>query len=106
MWTTRPASHDDLEGIVVLRNASALDSIGEPITAGHWQRRHWIGSGIDLALDSLVMESPDGRLAGYGEITHEFSNILHTFTGAVHPEFRGQGIGRALVKWAESRVTP
>jgi len=104
MWATRPAYADDLEAIVALRNASAMDSLGEPVTAGHWQRRHWAVSGIDLALDSLVMESGDGRLVGYGEIISEFSNILHTFTGAVQPEFRGQGIGRALMAWAESRV--
>jgi len=104
MWTTRPASSNDLDAIVALRNTSAMDSIGEPITAGHWQRRHWAVSGIDLALDSLVMETPDGRLVGYGELTSEFSNTLHTFSGAVHPNYRGQGIGRTLVDWAESRV--
>jgi hypothetical protein len=64
MWTTRPATHDDLETIVALRNASAMDSLGEPVTADHWQRRHRAESGIDLALDSQVVESADGRLVG------------------------------------------
>jgi len=64
MWITRSVSHNDLEAIVALRNASAMDSLGEPITAGHWQRRHWAESAIDLALDSQAVESADGRLVG------------------------------------------
>jgi hypothetical protein len=39
MRTLRPASPDDLETIVALRNAAAVESHGEPITTGHWLKR-------------------------------------------------------------------
>ncbi len=103
-FTTRPAALADLDAIVALRNAHALDTRGTPITADHWQQRAWLENGVHLATDSLVVESADGRVIGYVELSSEHPFVVHEMIGTVHPTFRGQGIGSQLVVWAEQRA--
>ncbi len=103
-FTTRPATWDDLQAIVALRNEASLDIRGTPITAVHWQQRAWLENGVNLATDSRVVETADGRVIGYVELSSEHPFVVHEMSGAVHPAFRGQGIGGQLVAWAEQRA--
>jgi len=43
-------------------------------------------------------------VVAYVELVSESPFIIHEMAGAVHPNFRGQGIGTQLVRWAENRV--
>lgn len=103
-FTTRPASHSDLGSIVSVRNLAAIESRGTPITADHWQQRHWLDNDVNLATDSLVACLADGRVVGFVELITEPPYVLHQMTGAVHPAYRGQGIGSRLVQWAWLRA--
>jgi ribosomal protein S18 acetylase RimI-like enzyme len=103
-FITRPASLADLEAIVALRNADALDTRGTPATADHWLRRGWLENGVNLGTDTRIVETTDGRVIGYVELSAEHPFVVHEMFGAVLPAFRGQGIGSQLVAWAEQRA--
>lgn len=102
-YDSRPASWQDVAEIVALRNVSARSTRGRDVTAVHWQKRHWYETEINLDTDSLLVLGGDGVI-GYIELTSESPFVVCEMTGAVHPRFRRQGIGTALVGWAEARA--
>lgn len=64
---------------------------------------------LDLAADTRVVVAPDGQLIGYLGVTTGFVDTaraqpyvgIHSFSG-VHPAFVGQGIGAALLRFAQT----
>jgi ribosomal protein S18 acetylase RimI-like enzyme len=102
-FTFRPATIADLPAVVAILNANSLATIGTTRTAEHWQHRHWYESGLKLSQDTLVAVNPAGDIAGYAELTHEAPHLIHEVSGAVHPNYRRQGIGTYFLRWAEQR---
>ena len=43
-------------------------------------------------------------IVAYVELVSESPYIVHEMAGAVHPNYRDEGIGTHLVHWAENRV--
>jgi ribosomal protein S18 acetylase RimI-like enzyme len=61
---------------------------------------------VDLDADTILGFAGDGRLLAAGTVVMPpvQETIVRTFlNGGVHPEFRGQGIGRELLAWQLAR---
>jgi mycothiol synthase len=102
-FTIRPATMDDLEVVVELINACAIELTGEPRVSVQDVRSDWQQPGFDLETDTRVVFSPDGELVGHVELwDNEYVRIY--VDGDVRPEFRGQNIGTALCRWSEERA--
>lgn len=103
--TIRPATLDDSEGVADVYNACSMEDRGKPETSGEELRSDWQVPGYDLATDTRVIVTPDGRVIGYGDVYYKSSNFVRQISWIrVHPEYRGLGIGTYLNDWAEERA--
>lgn len=59
---------------------------------------------FDVRRDLLIAEV-DGRIVGYGEAKRQVRDGAPVYVsfGAVRPEFRRRGLGRALLRWNQAR---
>jgi mycothiol synthase len=110
----RCAELSDLDSIAALERAMALadhPNYTHPLEEVAEQLEHSV---VDLERDSLVAvdvsggDPGGGRVIAYGLVVMPASRATavrsQIFNGGVHPEFRGRGIGRALLAWQESRA--
>ncbi|MFC7877609.1 GNAT family N-acetyltransferase [Isoptericola sp. NPDC057391] len=104
--TWRPATRDDAGPLLDLRNTVA-EADGEPYRETADELREVLGAPwLRLDTDSVLGEDAEGRLRAYGyvETMPGDTNRLRAFLwGAVHPDRRGEGIGRELFAWQEAR---
>jgi mycothiol synthase len=65
----------------------------------------WKSEGFDVERDAVVVETQDGRIVGYEEFFHP-KDLCHDLNadGYVHPQFKGLGIGRTLLRTVEVRA--
>lgn len=104
-FTARPASLDDLDSIVDLINAYYQAAIGMPIYTLEQAHNELTTPGIDLEHDTLLVQSPEGRFAGFIIAVTLASPPVHpNAVGCVHPDFERQGLGTYLLRWAEGRA--
>ncbi|MEL7974737.1 GNAT family N-acetyltransferase [Isoptericola sp. F-RaC21] len=105
--TWRPATRDDAPALLDLRNTVA-EADHEPyresmeelleILDAPWRR---------LDTDSIVGVDAEGALRAYGYVETmpgDTSRVRAFLWGAVHPDRRGEGIGRELFAWQEARA--
>jgi ribosomal protein S18 acetylase RimI-like enzyme len=62
---------------------------------------------VDLANDSLIGVDEDGTFVAYGLVIlppGQETLVRSILQGGVHPDSRGDGIGRELLAWQESRA--
>jgi len=62
---------------------------------------------IDMAADSLLGLSADGRILAFGLVMTspgQRTLVKCTVAGGVHPQWRGRGIGRVLLEWQVGRA--
>jgi len=60
----------------------------------------------DLNTDMVIAEV-NGKLIGFGRVwwwVNDVGERIYGLYGAVHPEYRGKGIGRAVLTWEETRI--
>ncbi|MEZ3159151.1 GNAT family N-acetyltransferase [Microbacterium sp. BWT-B31] len=105
--TWRAAARDDLEAIVELTRA--CDRVDHPswFTPRDEIEEVFDASWIDPAWDTLLGFDGDGRLVAIGGIIVHPSRDVHAhvyLTGRVHPEVRGRGLGREVLRWEEERA--
>ncbi|MGY1699332.1 GNAT family N-acetyltransferase [Geodermatophilus sp. SYSU D00766] len=106
--TARPLTLDDADAAAgLLAAAEVLDGTGEHEDADdltEW----WGNEMVDLRRDGRAVVTAEGRLAGWATsiASRGGRDALRVWSeGRVHPEFRGRGIGRALVDWQVRRGT-
>jgi mycothiol synthase len=101
----RPVQWSDLEAVAkLIYDCCAAD--GDTIVAvtPDELKHEWETPGFHLEQDAYLVEAADGRIAGYEEINNRYAHaILHT-DGYVHPDFKGKGIGTALLRVVEQRA--
>lgn len=103
--TLRAASLDDVEAATRLLNLCAVDQTGAPEFTAQDLMMEWQSPGFNPARDIRLVEGPDGQLIGYIEVwTTPEPPVTPWVWGRVHPDFEGQGIGSALMDWAEERA--
>jgi mycothiol synthase len=90
---------------VVINDSAAVD--GNEYALSPEDVRHDLEhqSHVDLARDVLIAEI-DGRIVGEAEqnVVVRDGVAVHQWNAFVHPDARGRGIGRALVRWVERRA--
>jgi len=101
----RPATLDDLDDLVALSAAISADEHPEWSEPREEIEETLTLSFVDITRDTLIGEA-DGRIVAFGQALAPFEPetiVRSVFLGGVHPEFRGRGIGCALVGWLEGR---
>jgi len=105
--TWRPATRDDVDALLELRNLVS-ETDGEPyresreelleILDAPWRR---------LDTDSILGHDAGGALRAYGYVETmpgDTARVRAFLWGGVHPDRRGEGIGREVFAWQEARA--
>lgn len=100
-YVMRLASIDDAEAVAAVIADCQIAETGKAETTAEEVLDDW--QSIDLAEDAAVVVAPNGRVVASVDILNR-SYISVSVYGYVHPNYRGCGIGRALVEWGESWV--
>jgi mycothiol synthase len=104
-YTSRPAKMEDIAKAKDLFNVCSMETIGSASFTGEEIRNEWGTPGINPETDFRVVFSPEGDLVGYIEVWAISELPIHPWVwGRVHPVHRDQGIGTALLTWAEQRA--
>lgn len=103
--TVRSATMADLSAVIDLLNTCSLASIG----VGQFNEDEtliiWENPVFNMETDTRIILSPQGELIGYIDITKLTEPPVHPLIwGQVHPEWERQGIGTALMIWAQARA--
>lgn len=102
----RPARPTDLEKVVTMLNDTYRQLVGvQQMFDPQEFEVDWRLPGFNLESDSLVVETPDGEIAGYIEVWDLLNpSVRVNFWGHTHPQFVGQGVGAQIVQFAERRA--
>lgn len=102
--TVRPATLDDSDEIADVSNAEEIEVLGHPIRSADQLRSDLQMPSVNLVRDSMVIMAADRRMAGFG-ILYDFPpHVAHYVWCGVRPVNYGQGVGMALLQWAEHRA--
>jgi mycothiol synthase len=103
--TLRPVAWNDLEAVTQLIYDVCADDGDTAVAVTPDELKHeWETPGFDLERDAFLVESDHGRIVGFEEFNNAHAHaILHT-DGYVHPNFKGRGIGTALLRTIEARA--
>jgi mycothiol synthase len=96
--TTRPLTQADAEAVYDVMVAQELVDVGEAVIeladiVGDWQR-----PSVDVPATTIGVFDGD-RLVAYAEVAHDIRG-----DAAVHPDYRGCGIGTALALWSQEKA--
>jgi mycothiol synthase len=103
-FSGRPATFDDISGVTALFNACEIRESGRVQTSEEDNRREWLAPSFNLETDTLAVFSSKGQVVAYAEVWDRAPHVVIFTWARVHPDFTGQGLGSALVVWAERRA--
>ncbi|HEU0297622.1 MAG TPA: GNAT family N-acetyltransferase [Anaerolineales bacterium] len=104
-FTVRPAQWSDLEPAAqVIRDfLLSIDDAVSVVTPAELERE-WRSEGFILETDAWVAVTAYGRVVGFEEFVNRHAHAALQGDGYVHPDFRGLGIGTALLRKVEERA--
>jgi mycothiol synthase len=104
-FTLRPANMADLEAAVELFNLCSMHMMGKNEVSLSDVRSEWLLPDFDLEKTTRVAVYNQGQIVGYIEVWDIDELPVNIWVwGRVHPDFEGQGVGTALMDWAEMRA--
>jgi mycothiol synthase len=103
-FTLRPTTLDDMTGALALANACSRALLGADEFTIEDYRNSWDDPARDIAADTRIAQIADGTIVGCAELWNNAPYVGCWIWACVHPAFCGQGIGTALMDWAEQRA--
>ncbi len=106
-FSSRPATLDDTEECTDLFNDADREFIPEGAPGWHSPEEthaEWTEPGSDLSSDTRVVLDGAGKIVAHQEVFTTPPHVRAIIWGKVHPDFRGLGIGSALLEWGEQRA--
>jgi mycothiol synthase len=104
-FTLRPAQWSDLEAVADLIRATLIAD-GDEVSAVPPEelRNEWNSEGFTLETDAWVVTTDVGQVVGFEEFVNRHAHAYFNADGYVHPEFRGNGIGAAMLRVFDERA--
>ena len=103
-YTFREPTPDDLEPVADLLAAEqSANGATEATLDADFMRQVWSSTDFDLAADAWVVTDGAGAIVAYGQVEREKPDLVESW-GVVHPEYRGRGMGSALLERIETRA--
>ncbi len=103
-YTLRPAELADAAAVTGVVNACSIERIGKPDWEVQELISDWQSPHVNLDRDTRVVVGPDGLIVGYTDVWDPPPHVRIHSMGEVHPDYRGRGIGSAMVGWLEQRA--
>jgi mycothiol synthase len=102
--TFRPVVAEDLFEIAELINVCSMEVLGtrRALIDRHGQLRR--ARFVPPSAEQVVVTDADGQIIGYQYLVNQPPHLVNEIGGAVHPAYRGRGIGTALLRWAKARA--
>ena len=103
--TLRSANWTDVNAVAELTyDVAQLEGDVSFVMTAEELANAWHDEGFLVERDVFVVETGDGRVVGSAEFYNEGDHCKLKADGCVHPEFRGLGIGTALLEKMEERA--
>jgi len=101
----RPVQWSDLEAVTKLIYDVCLadGDVAVAVTSDEL-KREWQTPGFVLEKDAFLLETEAGRIVGFEEFNNRYMHATLETDGYVHPDFKSQGIGTALLQRVEARA--
>ncbi|HXD10945.1 MAG TPA: GNAT family N-acetyltransferase [Anaerolineales bacterium] len=101
----RAAAWSDLEAVTELMRVvlTADDDAVSAVTSEELERE-WKSEGFTLETDAFVAVNEKGQVVGFEEFGNRHAHASLQGDGYVHPDFRGLGIGTALLRALDERA--
>jgi len=100
----RPFTPADTQAVVDVINAASLQVLGYPRGVVDAVGNIWAFKFIPFTSEKIVAVNEQGQIIGYAYFING-DNIVTELGGAVQPEYWNQGVGSALIEWAEALAT-
>ncbi len=100
----RAATMEDLEEVVEVPNLCSRAEIGKDEYDLKENRNAWASPKFNLATDSRVALTPEGKLIGCASVWDEYPHVRFWCWSRVHPDYVGQGVATLLLDWSEERA--
>ncbi len=101
----RPARWSDAEAVAqLIYDSCAADGDVILAVSADELKHGWQNPDFKLETDAFVVETTDGQVVGYDEVTNSYGHALLSMDGNAHPDFKGRGIGTTLLRAVEVRA--
>ncbi len=104
-YQIRPACLEDIPAVTEMMNASAQQLFGVDQFEADEFATDIRSPGFNLETDTRLVTNGDGKPVGYYEVWDLLNpSVRVNLFGRTHPGYEGNGIGSALLSWAEQRA--
>ena len=101
----RPARWSDLETVAqLIYDVCAADGDTSVAVTPDELRHEWENPDFVLERDAFLVENSDGHVVGFEEFNNTHAHAMLQTDGYVHPNYKGRGIGTALLRIIEKRA--